>query len=116
VYPHLVADGYMPSEKPLYPVLDPGSWIWSAARVEEVDLSAGAIRLLLAFPAGETHYAMIRGIDTPETVSLGGTALESGPDYDEADAGWHWEAESQSLYLKLVSDAELSELTIGLAP
>ncbi len=92
---------YLAEEMPLYPVLDPGSWIWTAADVVEVRKADDRYHLVFAFPPGETHYLMIHGIEPFSFLELGGVKRESNPDYARMPGGWYYDEETRTLYSKL---------------
>ncbi len=92
---------YLAKERPLYPVLDPGSWIWTAADLIEVRAADNRYHLIFAFPPGETHYLMIRGIEPFSSLELRGVKRGPSPDYAGMPGGWYYDEETRTLYSKL---------------
>ncbi len=104
---------FYPEEKPLYPLYDPGSWLWTAAKLEDLVSEAGTLRFSLLFPANNTHYIMIQGIQSVESVELHGMKIARNLNYQTFINGWHYDERSLTLYIKLFQDNPQEEVVVG---
>ncbi len=113
VYPFVALRPFYPEEKPLYPLYDPGSWLWTAAKLEDLASGAGTLRFSLSFPANNTHYIMIQGIQPVESVELHGMKIARNLNYQRFINGWHYDERSLTLFIKLFQDNPQEEVVVG---
>ncbi len=111
VYP-LVATGYLPEETPLYRQLLPGSWLWSCAPTQ-VEAAESQVRLTFTFPEGEAHYLIVQGIREPVSVTMHEIPWKPDPQYFRYSDGWWYQADSQTLYVKITHRQSAEELVVG---
>ncbi len=112
IYRYVEIDGYIPRERPLYRYLGPGTWIWSAAKVQSIESTTETLRILFSFPAGLPHYAIIQGVKPFRELQMHGTAWRTDPEYAQYSDGWMYSALSKTLYLKLTEKQEKEEILI----
>jgi len=113
VYAFIALGPFFPEEKPLYPLYDPGSWLWTAAKLEDLASGAGTLQFSLSFPANNTHYIMIQGIQPVESVELHGLKIPRNLNYQKFINGWHYDERSLTLFIKLFQDNPQEEVVIG---
>ena len=98
----LIADtSFYPRRVSLYPFAAPGTWIWTAARIERIDFSDNRCEIDLRYPTNHYHYLMIQGLDPLSEVRIHDRTWKTDPTYFMYTDGWVYEQESRSLYLKL---------------
>ena len=79
-----------------------GLWAWTAASSISGSTGAGRLDLLVRFPAGETHYMIIRGIKPFTTLQFNGYAANQDNQFERYDSsGWTYSAAEQTLLLKI---------------
>ncbi len=110
VHRYLSPSSFIPAETPLYTTLGPGTWIWTAAKVDSIQAPAGAFRITLSFPIGLPHYVMIQGMPPFATVLIHGIAWRSDPQYAQYSDGWFYDQEKKTFYLKLTGKEEKEEI------
>ncbi len=109
----LVSDWpFLPSQTPLYPHFEPGTWVWSAAELEEVAVDRETHRFVVSFPRGESHYLFIQGLDAFQSLELKGVRWAAAKDYYRYHSGWNYDKASRTLYVKLRQDKDLEEIVL----
>jgi hypothetical protein len=78
-----------------------GIWAWTTAQVAAVREDT-VLDIAVSFPAGETHYMMIRGIRPFSKIQLYGIDYRTDPQFERYDSsGWSYSASEQTLLLKI---------------
>jgi len=113
IYELLPGSDYTPKEIPLYAYLYPGSWVWTASRMEQVKIDDAQHRFLFSFPVGDTHYLLIQGIRPLTSMIMHGIPWKSDPEYFRYTDGWVYEEDTQTLYVKLTHRLETEELVLN---
>jgi hypothetical protein len=113
VYAFIALWPFFPEEKPLYPLYNPGSWLWTAAKLEDLASGADALRFSLSFPANNIHYIMIQGIQSVESVELHGLKIARDLNYQRFINGWHYDERSLTLYIKLFQDNPKEDVVVA---
>ena len=57
IYPLIADNKYLPREIPLYSYLYPGSWIWTASQVIDIEITEDVYNFSLSFPVNGSHSA-----------------------------------------------------------
>jgi hypothetical protein len=79
-----------------------GMWAWTAASSINSATEEGTLDITVNFPAGETHYLIIRGIRPFSSIQLNGTAVNQDFQFERYDySGWAYSASDQTLLVKL---------------
>ena len=112
VYPLLPLDRRVAREIPLAAQLGPGAWIWTSASIVSLSATPTQITLVLGYPAGVAHNAVIRGIRPFGIVRLHGTAWHTDPTYSKYSAGWAYDSTSATFYLKVTGKTDQEQVDI----
>jgi hypothetical protein len=79
-----------------------GLWAWTAGSNVSAVQGAGTTDITVSFPAGETHYMMIRGLRPFAVLQLYGIDYPSDPQFERYDSsGWVYSPQEQTLLLKM---------------
>jgi hypothetical protein len=79
-----------------------GMWAWTAAAVAVASENDAELHIAVTFPAGETHYMLLRGVRPFTRIQLHGVDLPSSPQFERSNAsGWTYSAAEQTLLVKL---------------
>jgi hypothetical protein len=113
IYALLPLDIPLPRETPLYRELGPGCWIWTAARLSRSEGTSAGTTISLAFPVGLPHYVAVQGIKPFSELKLHGIPWRPAPDYAQYSDGWFYDAQTDTLYLKLTHRVETEEILIA---
>ncbi|MDR1506712.1 MAG: hypothetical protein LBI67_06375 [Treponema sp.] len=80
----------------------PGLWAWTAASRVSAVQQPGLTDITVHFPAGETHYMLIRGVRPFVTLQLYGINYPTDPQFERYDSsGWVYSAQEQTLLVKM---------------
>ena len=112
VYPLIAGNQYLPREITLYSYLYPGSWIWTASQVIDIEVSEDVYTFSLSFPVKASHYLIIQGLKPFSHLELHGIPWQPDARYFQYSDGWFYEAESQTLFLKLTHKKEIEKVII----
>jgi hypothetical protein len=113
VYPLVAAEPYIPREYPLYRLLGPGTWLFTASRLREIKVDDTQQRFFFAFPAGDTHYLLIQGVAPALSLVMHGIPWKSDPEYFQYSDGWAYDAASQTLFLKITHRSDQEEIVLS---
>ena len=90
-----------------------GIWAWTAAASIIPAQENNVLDLAISFPAGETHYIMIRGIRPFEKIQIYNMDYHSDPQFERYDSsGWVYSAQDQVLTIKLKHRASVEHVKI----
>ena len=79
-----------------------GIWAWTAAQAISTVQQNDTLDINVRFPAGETHYMLIRGIRQFSRIQLYGMDFRSDPQFERYDSsGWVYYPQEQILVLKM---------------
>ncbi len=112
VYALAVEEGYLPREYSLYRVLNPGSWIWSAAGIIPPRVEADRNHFSFSFPEGEAHYLLIQGIRPFSSLVMHDIAWNPDSQYFAYTDGWYYEEETQTLFVKITHRQQEEEIIL----
>ena len=100
----------------LYRILNPASlfpralsvvpsgniWAWTVAQNVSAVQRNDVMDITVRFPAGETHFMMIRGIRPFARIQLYGMDFRTDPQFERYDSsGWAYNSQDQTLLLKM---------------
>jgi hypothetical protein len=90
-----------------------GIWTWTAAPAVSASQENKILDISVSFPAGETHYMMIRGVRPFEKIQLYSIDFRTDPQFERYDSsGWVYAAEDQILVLKMKHRAATEHVRI----
>jgi hypothetical protein len=90
-----------------------GLWAWTAASNVSALQRPGITDIEVTFPAGETHYMMIRGVRPFTTLQLYGINYPSDPQFERYDSsGWVYSSQEQTLLLKMKHRSAVERIRI----
>jgi hypothetical protein len=79
-----------------------GIWAWTAASAIGVTQENNSLDISVSFPAGETHYMIIRGIKPFTKIQLYNMDFRTDPQFERYDSsGWAYSSQEQALLLKM---------------
>ncbi|MDR1929440.1 MAG: hypothetical protein LBQ44_02315 [Treponema sp.] len=79
-----------------------GLWAWTAASSVSAVQQNGITDITVNFPAGETHYMIIRGVRPFRALQLYNTDYPTDSQFERYDSsGWVYSAAEQSLLVKM---------------
>jgi hypothetical protein len=88
-------------------------WTWTAARSVSASLQNDVLDILVSFPAGETHYMIIRGVRPFVKIQLYNMDFRTDPQFERYDSsGWSYNAREQTLILKMKHRITLEHVRI----
>ena len=77
-------------------------WIWTAAEELRVSSQNNMLEIFVDFPAGESHYMMLRGIRPFSRIQIYNMDWRSDPQFENYDSsGWVYNAQDQTLLVKM---------------
>ena len=77
-------------------------WAWTTAQAVSATQDSDALDIVVRFPAGETHYMMIRGVRPFSRIQLYGIDFRTDPQFERYDSsGWAYSSQDQTLLLKM---------------
>jgi hypothetical protein len=69
--------------------------------------------IAVTFPAGETHYMIVRGIRAFNKIQLYNMDYRTDPQFERYDSsGWSYNAQEQTLILKMKHRATVEHIRI----
>ena len=112
----------------LYRILNPGDfypravaigatansiWTWTAAQTVTASQDNNVMDIAVTFPAGETHYMIIRGVRPFTKIQLYNMDFRTDPQFERYDSsGWSYISQEQTLILKMKHKAEKEDIKI----
>jgi hypothetical protein len=79
-----------------------GIWAWTAASAITAAQENNVLDISVSFPAGETHYMMIRGVRPFTKLQIYNIDYPTDPQFERYDSsGWVYSAQDQVLLLKI---------------
>ena len=112
VYPLLPTGRHIPHEVPLFRLLGPESWVWTAADLVSADQADSAVRLVFSFPSGVPHHLVFRGLRPFAQIRLHGIAWHSDQSYARYSDGWAYDEQNRTLFMKITGRQDQEEVDI----
>jgi hypothetical protein len=113
LYP-LVADRrFLPEEYPLYPDLSPGTWLYTAAVPEQLQIEPSQYRFTFSYPVGAAHYFLLQEIRPMQGIILHEIPWKPDAQYSQYTDGWVYDPESQTLFGKITHRQPNEELIVN---
>ena len=77
-------------------------WTWTAAQAVSASQENNVMDIAVNFPAGETHYMIIRGMRPFNKIQLYGMDFRTDPQFERYDSsGWSYIPQEQTLIVKM---------------
>jgi hypothetical protein len=90
-----------------------GIWAWTAASAVTAAQENNVLDISVSFPAGETHYMMIRGVRPFDKIQLYNIDYRTDPQFERYDSsGWVYSAQDQILLLKMKHQTTVEHIKI----
>ena len=84
------------------PINTTGTWAWTTAEVISAVQQTDVTDIAVTFPAGETHYMIIRGIRPFSRIQLYNMDFRTDPQFERYDSsGWSYISQEQTLLVKM---------------
>ena len=79
-----------------------GTWAWTTAEAVSAVQQTDVTDISVTFPAGETHYMIIRGISPFSRIQLYNMDFRTDPQFERYDSsGWSYVPQEQTLLVKM---------------
>jgi hypothetical protein len=112
VLPLLESAAHLARELPLYQALGvPNVWILSVGKPEVV-VRANSWIFRFSFPVAQEHYVLMQGVPNFVELRLHQTRWKTDPEYFLYSDGWAYDAETQTLAVKLTQRAPQDEIEL----
>jgi hypothetical protein len=98
VYPLIVENPYYPRFISLSKELGPGAWLYTAANVTDISISAERNRFQFRYPEGATHFFVFRGARPYKEIQIWGIPWRVDYRFDRYSAGSYF-IEDEKLFL-----------------
>jgi hypothetical protein len=110
---HILAPGeYGPRALSIGAVVN-GLWAWTAAASLSASQENNVLDISVGFPAGETHYMLVRGVRPFTKIQLYGMDFRTDPQFERYDSsGWVYQAAEQTLLLKMRHRAAVEHIRL----
>ncbi|MDR2135502.1 MAG: hypothetical protein LBO76_02700 [Treponema sp.] len=98
---------------------DSGLWAWTASPDIRLTREGQVLDIAISFPAGESHYALIRGIGPFYRLQFYGMDWRSDPNFERYDSsGWAYHPQERILALKVKHRTAVEHIKVylGSAP
>jgi hypothetical protein len=90
-----------------------GLWAWTAASAVTATQENNVLDISVSFPAGETHYMMIRGVRPFAKLQIYNIDYHTDPQFERYDSsGWVYSAPDQVLLLKMKHRTTVEHISI----
>jgi hypothetical protein len=88
-------------------------WAWTAVSSISVTQNGDITDIAVSFPAGETHYMMLRGIKPFTKIQLYGIDYRTDPQFERYDSsGWVYSSSEQTLLLQVKHHTPVEHIVI----
>jgi hypothetical protein len=90
-----------------------GLWAWTAASAVSLIQANNILDISVSFPAGETHYMILRGVKPFTKIQLYNMDFRTDPQFERYDSsGWVYIAQDQTLLLKMKHRAAVEHIRL----
>jgi hypothetical protein len=88
-------------------------WAWTAAQLVSASQRNDELDISVTFPAGETHYLIIRGIRPFARIQIHSTDIRANSQFERNDSsGWNYVSQEQCLIVKMRHRTNLEHIRI----
>ncbi|MDR2900927.1 MAG: hypothetical protein LBV20_05365 [Treponema sp.] len=104
-------DEYYPRAIPIKSM--PGMWAWTAASSVTSTMENNELDISAAFPVGETHYMIIRGVKPFAKIQLYNMDYRTDAQFERYDSsGWSYSPSEQTLLVKMKHRTNIEHVRI----
>ncbi len=101
IYSWIAPDSYYPREIPLASQIGDGVWAWAASHITSATSTKNETSVTFDYPVGQIEHIVLHGIKPFNAIHLYGIAWRSDPQFEQYNAGWVYDAKSETLLIKL---------------
>lgn len=112
LYRHFTDNPWYPRMISLYESLGAGSFIWTIANFTQVDIGNDQFQFRLRYPENRTHYIVMHGIPSFESMILFGLQWRNDPRFESYIKGRHYEPRTNTLMIKYTDDTTEESITL----
>ena len=88
-------------------------WTWTAAQSVNASQENNVMDIAVGFPAGETHYMIIRGVRPFAKIQLYNMDFRTDPQFERYDSsGWSYISDEQTLLVKMKHRTDVEHIRI----
>ena len=88
-------------------------WVWTAATAVSSVYQNDTLHIAVDFPAGQSHYMIIRGIRPFSRIQLYNIDFRTDPQFEIYDSsGWSYIPQTQTLIVKMAHRSQLEHIRI----
>ncbi|MFW5695765.1 MAG: hypothetical protein ACOCYB_11395 [Alkalispirochaeta sp.] len=113
LYPHLTDNPSYPRLISLYDSLGAGSFIWTVADFTDISIGDEQYQFTLRYPEDRTHYILMQGIPSFESMQLFGLQWRNDPQFESYIKGRHYESSSNTLMIKYTDDSTEEDIILN---
>lgn len=104
-------DNFYPRAVPVNSVQ--GMWAWTAASSVTSIMENNVLDISVAFPSGETHYMIIRGVRPFSKIQLYGMDYRTDAQFERYDSsGWSYSVSERTLLVKMKHKSNIEHIRI----
>jgi hypothetical protein len=91
----------------------PGLWAWTASPEIRATREGQVLDIAVSFPAGESHYLLIQGLEPFYRLQFYGMDWRTDPNFERYDSsGWAYYPRDRTLVIKVKHRAELEHIRL----
>lgn len=112
LYRHLADNPWYPRMISLYDEVGHGSFIWTIADFEQIEITPAEYRFRLRYPENRTHYVIMHGVPEFESMNLFGLQWRNDPSFESYIKGRHYDATTETLMIKYTDDSTVGDIIL----
>ncbi len=112
VYPYFADNPNYPRLVSLYDQLGAGSYIWSVAEIDEIDISTNRHFFSLDIVPNQTQYVIVQGVPSFASMELFGLQWRNDPTFELYIKGRHHEPATETLMIKYTDEDPEGEIVL----
>jgi hypothetical protein len=112
VYSLFPPSGYYPHAQSLGSAMN-GVWAWTVDPAIKAVFEGNILEITLDFPAGGTHYLLVRGIKPFSRIQIRGMDYRTDPRFEQYDSpGWVYSSSEQTLLIKMLHKTQEERIRV----
>ncbi|MFW5786555.1 MAG: hypothetical protein ACOCYC_04855 [bacterium] len=112
VYRLLSDNPWYPRQVSLFDELGRNSWIYTIAGIEDISISSTEYRITLSHPRNRTHYIIMQGVPSFDSMVLFGQPWRNDPSFERYIKGRHYNPDTETLMIKYNDDSVQDEIVL----